>query len=378
MSIELHSGDRGGLTRNGAAAVEPRSFDETWRLAVILAKTRMFGLLTPDDAFVVLATGMELGVPAMTAPRAIYVFDGKPGLYAQFMVALVRVSGRMETWKILERTTTRCVIETKRAGANELPMTFTWTIERAAKIMIDKERKTPLTSKPTWQNDPEGMLYNRCASEASRVLYSDVTLGLYTPDELETRVFESAGEIVEPKPVRVAVTVADAQPPAARPAPISTPSDDVEVWRARFAAAQTLAELAEVRGACPKALQSALKADYAAAKSRLDPKPPTGGAPKPEAQKADTDEAITGKESDYLADTASSAAILAQWREHLATHTTPQHVINSLAAHIGEFAESMRPAIIEAAAARCRAFKWAETADVDGEIKAALARRVIA
>lgn len=361
-------------------AIEPRSFEDTWRLAQILAKTRMFGLTTPEDAFVVLATGIELGVPAMTAPRGIYVIDGKPSLYAQMMVALVRASGKCETWRILERTTTRCVIETKRAGVHEQPVTFTWTIERARGIFIDKDRKTPLTSKPVWQNDPEGMLYNRCSSEACRVQYSDVTLNLYTPEELETRTFDGVAEIVETR--RAVVTVADVQPTPAPATPVTvvppvvapTPSDDIEVWRARFAAAVSLAEVAEIAKACPRPLQKALKEDYAAAKSRLDPKPPTGGgAPKPEAP-ATTDATGSGEHTQAQTDDPS-AAILAEWRDHLAAMTTPQHVIHSVAAHLEEFPEPLRARVIDAAAARARAFKWAETNDVDGAIREAIAAK---
>lgn len=371
MSIELHNGGS-GLSR-GNSVTEPKTFEDTWRLAQILAKTQMFGLTTPENAFVVLATGMELGIPAMTAPRGIYVIDGKPSLYAQMMVALVRSSGACAMWRIVERTRTRCVIEAKREGESEQPVTFTWTIERAQSIYIDSARKVPLTSKATWQNDPEGMLYNRCASEVCRVLFSDVTLNLYTPEELETRAFE----VIDAKPApRATVALVEAMQPSAT-VTVAPSADTVETWRARFAAVTTKAELDALRKEVPAHLKGELGDAFKAAKARVEgPKDdgPKGG------QKPVTGEHTqatgSGEHVDASEDKAPSQAILLAWINHCKTMTAPQHVINSVAAHIGEFAESMRPAVIEAAASRARSFTaWAAGKDIEALIHEAIAAK---
>ena len=389
MTIDVHKGDTGlaTLPKEQRMALEPRGFDEAWRVAQITARSGLYGIQSADEAYTILHVGMSLGLPVSAAFRGIYTIEsnGKriPGLYAQLMVALVRGSGLCQQWRIVERTPKRCAIEVQRKG-DESSVTFEWTIERAHEIKIDSKREVPLTSKPTWRNDPAGMLYNRCASEACRVMFSDVTLGLYTPEELQT--YDGEYEVVESKPVqaqRATVTVADVQPasaPAVAPPVVPPASDDVAEWRKKFEAAQSLDEVASLAKACPKELQSELKGVYNAAKKRLTPNgdgPKGGGSPKPAAPEHT---GATGSGEHAAADEskAPAQAILMQWINHLREISSPQHVINSVVSHLNDFDPALRDRVIEAAVNRVRSFAWANGKDVEAIIREAIASKVAA
>lgn len=365
MTIEIHK-----EASVASRVLEPRGFEEAWRLAQVAHRSGLCAVASVDAAMVIIGTGMELGLSAMQSLRGIYVIDGKPSLYAQTMLACVRASGLLESWTIIERTPKRCVIDAHRKG-DAKAVRFEWTIERADSIYMDKERTKPLTSKAIWKNDPTGMLFNRCTSEACRVLFSDVMLGLYTPEEMETRGAEVETLQVAPTQ-RATVSIVEPQPFTPPPS-----ADSVETWRARFAAVTTKAELDVLRKEVPAHLKGELGEAFKAAKARVDgPKDdgPKGGA------KPVTGEHMqaTGSGEHTQSDTASPAAVLEQWRAHLAAIDTPQHAIRSIAAHLGDFPEPLRARVIEIGAQRVRCFKWAETNDVDGAIKDAIAAKGVA
>ena len=387
MTIEVHKGESVGLAtlpREQRLMLEPRTFEDAWRLSQITAKSGLYGIQSADEAFTILHTGMSLGLPVSASFRGIYTIEsnGKriPGLYAQLMVALVRGSGLCDLWRIVERGPKRCVIEVQRKGDDE-SVQFVWTIERAEAIKIDKDRKVSLTSKPTWQNDPAGMLYNRCASEVCRVMFSDVTLGLYTPEELETRTVESDYDIVEPKPAqRATVTVADVQPPVVAQPVVPPAGDNVDEWHKKFEACASLDELNALTKSVPSKLQKELLPAYKAAKARItgkDDGPKGGGAPKPAAAER-TDATGSGEHAAADESKAPAQAILMQWINHLREISSPQHVINSVVSHVHEFDPALRDRVIEAAANRIRSFAWSNGKDVEALIREAIASKVAA
>lgn len=368
MTIEIHK-----EASVASRVLEPRGFEEAWRLAQVAHRSGLCAVASVDAAMVIIGTGMELGLSAMQSLRGIYVIDGKPSLYAQTMLACVRASGLLESWAIVERTTKRCVIDAHRKG-DKAPVRFEWTIERADAITFGpKDSKKSLTSKDVWKNDPTGMLFNRCTSEACRVLFSDVMLGLYTPEEMETRGAEV--ETLQAAPTqRATVSIVEPQPFTPPPS-----ADSVETWRARFAAVTTKAELDALRKEVPAHLKGELGEAFKAAKARVDgPKDdgPKGGA-KPvtgeHTQATGSGEHVEA--SDSTAAKATGEAIVMQWINHLRGIDTPQHVIHSVAAHVGDFDASLRDRVIAAGVARARSFVWANGKDVEAMIADAIAAK---
>jgi hypothetical protein len=378
MSIEPYKGEALPASR----ALEPRGFDEAWRLAQVAHKSGLCGVASAEAAFVIIGTGLELGLTAMQSLLGIYTIDGKPALYAQTMRAIVRQSGLCTLWRYVERTATKCVIEVQRKG-DDAPVRFEWSIERASKITLGTTDK-PLTSKVIWKNHPTEMLDNRCTSEACRVLFSDLLLGLRTPEEMEALV-DGEVEVVESKPApaqRATVTLADAPPvqaPATPPPFVPPAGDNIDEWKKKFEACTTAEDLAALTKSAPPKLQKELMAAYKAAKARItgkDDGPKGGGSPKPAAPEQ-TDATGSGEHA-QASDSATPAAILAQWTDHLSGINTPQHVLNSVAAHVDDFDPSMRSEVMAAAARRLRAFKWAEGKDCDVLVREAVAQKAAA
>lgn len=200
------------------AAIMPQTFDEMMKQADVLVKS---GLLpqevkTPAAAAAIMLTGRELGIPPMQAFRSVYVVKGKPTLSAQLMGALIFRAGH--SYRIVESTNERCVIEFRRRGAQNA-YTHEFTMADAG--------KAGLSQSPTWKAYPKAMLFSRCMSAGARVAMPDVLAGMYTPEEIAepgTVVFDEHGSVVavmsEPSP----------EPPKPAPKPEPPKAQGWNAW----------------------------------------------------------------------------------------------------------------------------------------------------
>ncbi len=162
-----------------ALAIIPRSLDEVTTLAEILAKSTLMPEAlkgkVPDVVMQILA-GQELGMPPMASIRGIHVFQGKPMLAADTMVALVRGSGLCEYFVRIEATATSVTYETKRNG-DPIPQRCTWTMEMA--------KIAGLHLKDNWRGYARAMLASRAKAELARDVFPDILAGCYDPDEIQ-------------------------------------------------------------------------------------------------------------------------------------------------------------------------------------------------
>ena len=140
------------------------------------------------SAYAVLSTimaGRELGFPALASLRSFHIIEGKPSISAQAMVAKVLRSGLAEYWESVSFSETEATFETKRKGARK-PERVTHTIEMARIAWPKKDDKWEEKFKASgWGRNPTDMLVARSQSRLVRLVYSDLVLGLYTPEELE-------------------------------------------------------------------------------------------------------------------------------------------------------------------------------------------------
>lgn len=128
------------------------------------------------DAFFVVMYGRELGIPAMTALKTIYVVEGKPSCSGEALLSLMRRAGVQvdvpdpaQVWK--EKSAT---VRVRRPGGEW--KSFTYTEEMAT--------KAGLWGKNVWAKYWGQMLIWRAVSMASKFECSDITGGLYTIEEL--------------------------------------------------------------------------------------------------------------------------------------------------------------------------------------------------
>jgi hypothetical protein len=152
----------------------------------------------PANIIVAALTGRTHGWDVLTAMRNGHVIEGTWGMKPEAMLGLVRAAGHSVTG---ETKASGATVHGKRADTGD-EMTVTFDMEDA--------RAAGLAGKATWKQYPQMMCYWRAVGLLCRMLFSDVTLGVHTTDELGAETDEDGGVI-------------DAQmPPAARePEPLS-------------------------------------------------------------------------------------------------------------------------------------------------------------
>jgi hypothetical protein len=132
------------------------------------------GVKTWQQVTTIMLKARELNIPTMTALSKIHVIHGQPTVAPELMLALVRRSGLLEDFEIVDRSKTQCTIRIKRIG--ETKHTETYTIEEAEDM--------GLKGKDNYNKQPATMLYNRCLSRACRIIFGDVVTGLYLTEEI--------------------------------------------------------------------------------------------------------------------------------------------------------------------------------------------------
>ena len=85
--------------RNGALA--PQNFEGLWRMAQIMAASGFMpkGMERVESVFVAVQFGMEVGLSPMQAVQNIAPINGRPAIWGDAMLGLVRASGYMESIK---------------------------------------------------------------------------------------------------------------------------------------------------------------------------------------------------------------------------------------------------------------------------------------
>lgn len=128
----------------------------------------------PEETAVAMLYGHTLELPPMVAVKSIYVVHGTPALYAQTMYALALAKGHQ-----IERVHAddeRVEFRARRRGAKDWQR-VEWTIERA--------NRAKYTSNGKYQENPIGMLTEKCKAEAAKLVAPDVLSGLYSVEEIE-------------------------------------------------------------------------------------------------------------------------------------------------------------------------------------------------
>ncbi|MCC0052123.1 MAG: recombinase RecT [Rhodobiaceae bacterium] len=189
-------------------AIVPRTFEETFRVAraVVaskLAPAALIGKLEGDDAAsavaVAIMSGAELGLKPMVALRSFTVINGKPALYGDGLINVVRQSGKVAYlrtgsderngklvgWCEAKRNDTD---EDKRVefSQDDAERAGLWQTEAIVTKWNKFERRNE--QKPNdspWWRFPQRMLAWRAAGYCLRELFGDVLGGIR--DEFEAR-----------------------------------------------------------------------------------------------------------------------------------------------------------------------------------------------
>lgn len=161
----------------------------------------------------------ELGLPPMTGLGSTHVIEGKAGISAEMMRALILARGHELVVK--ESNRDRCEMWGRRKGQEEWTKAV-FTIEEANQIQvfISKDKGWgPLSSKSQWLSWRAEMLLARCTTRIARMVFPDVISGMRSVEELQDMTTEEVveGEVVQPPQPAAAAPVQRKRAPLRKP-----------------------------------------------------------------------------------------------------------------------------------------------------------------
>lgn len=169
----------------------------------------------PNDMFLVLLSGRDLGVSLTTAMREMHVIEGKVTLSPKLKLAMVRQAGLGKVWPAAENDAEVATWHAARADMPDHVITQTIRWEDAQLAHLVDSRCTPYEHwrpdgggrnsaeclcKSNWKTYPKRMLSWRALGYLLDDVFGEVATGIYSPDELGA-VTDGDGEPIEVRAV---------------------------------------------------------------------------------------------------------------------------------------------------------------------------------
>lgn len=166
------------LTGTRQIGLTPQSIEEAMKMADLLSKSSMVPkdyMNNPGNIIVAIQFGAEIGLPPLQAMQNLSVVNGRPAIWGDAIIALVRGSGLMEDIREdISDTGATCTV--KRRG--EQPVSRTFTAE-------DAKRAGLYGKQGPWQQYPKRMLQMRARAWALRDVFPDVLRGVHVAEEAQ-------------------------------------------------------------------------------------------------------------------------------------------------------------------------------------------------
>lgn len=168
-----------GFGNNG---VQLSTFEDAYRFSkcVVDSGWAPKGMERPESVLIALQHGAELGLPPMAALQNIAVINGRPGIYGDAALALVRHSGLLESYEEREvgtRGKDDWGFEIKVKRKDSLPAVESFTV-------ADAKTANLWAKAGPWTLYPKRMLKFRARGFSLRDNFGDVLKGLRTVEEL--------------------------------------------------------------------------------------------------------------------------------------------------------------------------------------------------
>lgn len=235
------------IAGSAPAPIVPTNIEQVWRFADLVSKSGMApkGMERPETLTVAILHGLEVGLTPLMALQRIAVVNGRPTIWGDAAMALVRASGRCEYVRETMKgdgngMTAVCIV--KRKDESE-PATREFSVADATKAGLWGKAGP-------WQQYPKRMLQMRARAFALRDTFADVLGGLYLREEIEDRELRDVTPREEP-PAPPVIEVAAAEVTA----PVS--AEPAQVERAPAPEPDIPPEFDRRKPAAPKAAASA-------------------------------------------------------------------------------------------------------------------------
>lgn len=161
----------------GLFSLAPRNLDEAFRLADMLADSDLVAKDykgKPGNCMVAMQWGAEIGLKPMQALQNIAVINGRPSLWGDAMLALVRSSPLCEYVVETIDANGTAICQVKRRGEPEQIRTFS---DADAKLAGLIGKQGP------WTTNPKRMKQMRARAFALRDVFTDILKGIAMAEE---------------------------------------------------------------------------------------------------------------------------------------------------------------------------------------------------
>lgn len=148
-------------------------FETMQSMAVSIAKSGLFGIRNVDQAVALMLIAQAEGLHPAVAARDYHVINNRPALKADAMLARFQQAGGSVRWGTYTDQQVTGTFSHPQGGSVEI----SWTLAMA--------NNAGLTKNPTWRQYPRQMLRARVISEGVRTVYPAVSVGVYTPEEVQ-------------------------------------------------------------------------------------------------------------------------------------------------------------------------------------------------
>lgn len=168
------------IAGGNVAAIIPRTIEETFRLAGALSASGMAPatLNTPEKVTVAILAGAELGLPPFQAMQSFAVINGRPAIWGDGLIAVVRSNGfKVREWLEGEGDAMVAYCEVTRPDNGEV-------IGRSFSVADAKKANLWGKAGP-WQTTPKRMLQMRARGFSCRDGAADVLRGFQLREEVE-------------------------------------------------------------------------------------------------------------------------------------------------------------------------------------------------
>ena len=175
------------------APIIPQSFDEAYRVAQVLAASGMTpkDINTPEKVMVAIMAGAEIGMAPFQAVQSFAIINGRPTLWGDGMLGVVRAQGvKVKEYFSEDGTTAWC--EVTRPSGEQVVRSFSEADAKAAGLW----GKRGSSGQPTpWVTYPKRMLQMRARAWAVRDGCADMLRGIQMAEEAQDV------EVIENKPL---------------------------------------------------------------------------------------------------------------------------------------------------------------------------------
>ena len=164
----------------------PAQLPPLWDQCQIFACSGRFGNTTPEQAFVAIMAGRELGLGPFASMSGVHVINGKPTMSANLRASFVKSSAKYDYRLLTEKE--------QQASHLEVCSIRFFEILNGEKEELGVEVYTmknahdaSLTGKDPWKKYPKAMLFARCISNGTRTHCPDIFHGMavYGEGEIE-------------------------------------------------------------------------------------------------------------------------------------------------------------------------------------------------